>query len=99
MTLSDELIVISNQPIETAEPLPKHVRVYEERRFPVRIAWMQFLAARVLEDIRADVAHFTNGMMPLPVGGGDDTRLAAPLLAADPRSAPRPKRPNHRRDG
>ena len=64
-TTGDELIVISNQPIETAKPLPSHVRVYTRRYFPVRIAWMQFLAARVLEDVRADVAHFTNGMLPL----------------------------------
>jgi glycosyltransferase involved in cell wall biosynthesis len=61
----DELIVISNQPIETTKPLPPHVRVHTRSYFPVRIAWMQFMAARVLEDVRADVAHFTNGMLPL----------------------------------
>jgi glycosyltransferase involved in cell wall biosynthesis len=61
----DELIVISNQPIDTAMPLPRHVRVHERSYFPLRIAWMQFMAARVLEDVRADVAHFTNGMLPL----------------------------------
>jgi glycosyltransferase involved in cell wall biosynthesis len=64
----DELIVISNQPIETTKPLPSHVRVHTRSYFPVRIAWMQFMAARVLEDIRADVAHFTNGMLPLGSG-------------------------------
>lgn len=61
----DELIVVSNQPIDTAHPLPRHVKVYDRMRFPLRIAWMQLLAARVLEDIKADVAHFTNGMIPL----------------------------------
>jgi glycosyltransferase involved in cell wall biosynthesis len=61
----DELIVISNQPIDTAQPLPRHVQVYDGRRFPLRIGWMQMLAARVLDDVRADVAHFTNGMIPL----------------------------------
>src|SRR5688572_6623585 len=61
----DELIVVSNQAIDTSTPLPRHVRVYERLRFPVRIGWMQLLAGRVLEDVRADVAHFTNGMLPL----------------------------------
>lgn len=61
----DELIVISNQPIETSEPLPRHVKVHHRGHFPLRVAWMQMLAGRVLNDIRADVAHFTNGMIPL----------------------------------
>jgi glycosyltransferase involved in cell wall biosynthesis len=60
-----ELIVVSNQPIDTAEPLPRHVRVHDRLRFPLRIAWMQMLAGRVLNEVRADVAHFTNGMVPL----------------------------------
>jgi glycosyltransferase involved in cell wall biosynthesis len=60
----DELVVISNKPIDTAAPLPKHVRVYRARQFPLRIGWMQLLASRVLKDVRPDVAHFTNGMMP-----------------------------------
>lgn len=61
----DELIVVSNQRIDTARPLPPHVRVHEGRRFPLRVAWMQLLAGRVIDDLRADVAHFTNGMLPL----------------------------------
>jgi glycosyltransferase involved in cell wall biosynthesis len=60
----DELVVISNKSIDTAKPLPKHVRVYTERRFPVRIGWMQLLASRALRDVRPDVAHFTNAMVP-----------------------------------
>lgn len=60
-----ELIVVSNQPVDTAQPLPRHVRVHDRKRFPLRVAWMQMLAGRVLEDVRADVAHFTNGMIPL----------------------------------
>lgn len=60
-----ELIVLSNQPIDTAEPLPAHVRVHEARRFPIRVVWMQMLAARILDELRVDVAHFTNGMVPL----------------------------------
>ena len=61
----DELIVISNQPIDTERPLPRHVRVHRAPSLSLRIGWMQMLAARVLDDVRADVAHFTNGMMPL----------------------------------
>ena len=64
-TTGDELIVISNQAIDTAHPLPRHVQVYTRRRFPLRVGWMQMLAGRVLDDVRADVAHFTNGMIPL----------------------------------
>jgi glycosyltransferase involved in cell wall biosynthesis len=60
----DELVVISNKPIDTTRPLPKHVRVYGERQFPLRIGWMQLLASRVLRDLQPDVAHFTNGMIP-----------------------------------
>ena len=60
----DELVVISNKPIDTAKPLPSHVRVYTERRFPLRIGWMQLLASRVLRDLQPDVVHFTNAMIP-----------------------------------
>jgi glycosyltransferase involved in cell wall biosynthesis len=84
----DELVVISNQPIDTTEPLPRHVRVYEERRFPVRIAWMQFVAARVLEDIRADVAHFTNGMLPLGTGAARVVTIHDMSLTLFPRCHP-----------
>ena len=61
----DELIVVSNQPIDTVQPLPRHVRVHDGMRLPLRIAWMQMLAGRILDNVRADVAHFTNGMLPL----------------------------------
>jgi len=63
-TTGDELIVVSNQPIDTQAPLPRHVRVHEGHRFPVRIGWMQMRAARALDFLRPDIAHFTNGMMP-----------------------------------
>jgi glycosyltransferase involved in cell wall biosynthesis len=63
-TTGDELIVVSNQPIDTQAPLPRHVRVHEGHRFPVRIGWMQMRAARALDFLRPDNAHFTNGMMP-----------------------------------
>ncbi len=61
----DEIVVLSNKPIDTERPLPAHVRVHEGHRFPVRIGWMQMRAARALDAVRPDVAHFTNGMMPI----------------------------------
>lgn len=61
----DELIVLSNRPIETQAPLPGHVRIHAGHQFPVRIGWMQMRAARALAAVKADVAHFTNGMIPL----------------------------------
>jgi glycosyltransferase involved in cell wall biosynthesis len=64
----DELIVVSNQAVDTTYPLPRHVSIHDRRRFPLRIVWMQLLAGRVLDDVRADVAHFTNGMIPLGTG-------------------------------
>ena len=60
----DELVVISNQPVDTQLPLPSHVRVHDGHRFPIRIGWMQLRAASVLEALAPDVAHFTNGMVP-----------------------------------
>ncbi len=61
----DEIVVVSNKPIDTQAPLPPHVRVHDGHRFPVRIGWMQMRAARALEALRPDVAHFTNGMIPI----------------------------------
>lgn len=61
----DEIVVVSNKPIETERPLPPHVRVHDGHRFPVRIGWMQLRAARALNAVTPDVAHFTNGMIPI----------------------------------
>lgn len=61
----DELIVLSNRPIATDRPLPPHVRVHDRHFFPVRAGWMQLMAPRALAGLRPDVAHFTNGMMPI----------------------------------
>jgi len=61
----DELAVLSNQPIETTGPLPARVRaLHDSPRLP-RMVWMQTRAAAMLREIGADVAHFTNGMMPI----------------------------------
>src|SRR5437867_104538 len=59
-----DLTVISNQPVETDRPLPAHVRVVAAPRRVPRLAWVQMRAPGVLEAIGADVAHFTNGMVP-----------------------------------
>jgi glycosyltransferase involved in cell wall biosynthesis len=61
----DEIVVVSNKPIDTQQPLPPHVRVHDGHRFPVRLGWMQLRARRALDAVRPDVAHFTNGMMPV----------------------------------
>jgi glycosyltransferase involved in cell wall biosynthesis len=60
----DEIVVVSNKPIDTQAPLPPHVRVHDGHRFPVRIGWMQLRAAAALSALQPDVAHFTNGMIP-----------------------------------
>jgi len=61
----DEIYVLSNKPIDTQAPLPPHVRVHEGHRFPIRIGWMQLRAASALDAVKPDVAHFTNGMVPI----------------------------------
>jgi anaerobic magnesium-protoporphyrin IX monomethyl ester cyclase len=61
----DELVVISNAAVHTTRPLPPHVRIAASLSRLPRIAWMQASAARTLVALDADVAHFTNGMVPL----------------------------------
>ncbi|HEV3141559.1 MAG TPA: glycosyltransferase [Vicinamibacterales bacterium] len=62
---SDELIVVSNRTVETDAPLPERVRVVTAPRRVPRMVWMQTGARTTLKQIGADVAHFTNGMLPL----------------------------------
>ena len=62
---ADQLVVISNRKPVTSRPLPSHVEVVPARRPLMRIAWMQAAAPGLLRHIDADVAHFTNGMIPL----------------------------------
>ena len=60
----DEIIVFSNVPVDTVHPLPPSVRVVVlPSRLP-RMVWMQTLAPRAIRRERADVVHFTNGMVP-----------------------------------
>ena len=60
-----DVTVLSNRPVDTARPLPAAVRVETSRWRMPRMVWMQTLAPRMLGRLAPDVAHFTNGMMPL----------------------------------
>lgn len=59
------ITVVSNGTVDTGLPLPRHVATHVVRSRLPRLAWMQTVAPRVLRQLRADVAHFTNGMVPL----------------------------------
>ena len=61
----DEIVVVSNREVETALPLPRGVTVMTARRPAPRMVWMQTGAPAALKDAGADVAHFTNGMVPM----------------------------------
>jgi len=61
----DEIVVVSNCPVETAAPLPPSVRVVTSSWRLPRLVWMQTLAPLLLKQLRIDVAHFTNGMVPV----------------------------------
>ena len=62
---SEEVIVLSNRTVETSVPLPSRVRIVESGWRGPRMLWMQTDAVRLLRQHRPDVAHFTNGMMPM----------------------------------
>ena len=61
----DEIIVVSNQAIDTTTPLPSRVQIATSSYRVPRMVWMQMFAPRLLERLRPDVVHFTNGMVPL----------------------------------
>lgn len=61
----DEITVISNTPISTTMPLPRGVRTAVSGGGLPRALWMQVQAPRLLRRLRADVVHFTNGMVPV----------------------------------
>jgi radical SAM superfamily enzyme YgiQ (UPF0313 family)/glycosyltransferase involved in cell wall biosynthesis len=61
----DDIAVISNQRIETARALPANVQVVAATHRVPRLVWLQMYAPSVLKTIGADVAHFTNGMLPI----------------------------------
>jgi glycosyltransferase involved in cell wall biosynthesis len=56
---------MSNRPLETTRPLPARVRRPPATWRVPRLVWMQTLAPFALRQMRADVAQFTNGMMPV----------------------------------
>jgi len=60
-----EVFVLSDRPVDTAQPLPPRVSLPRETWRVSRLVWMQTVAPRILRQLRPDVAHFTNGMMPL----------------------------------
>lgn len=61
----DDLIVVTNRPVETTLPLPGRVRVAASSWRLPRMVWMQTAAPRLLRQLHVDVVHFTNGMVPL----------------------------------
>src|SRR5437763_235314 len=61
----DEVVVLSNRDVETTSPLPPTVRVAVSGRQMPRMVWMQLGAPAALHALDADVAHFTNGMVPI----------------------------------
>ncbi|MGE3958918.1 MAG: glycosyltransferase family 4 protein [Vicinamibacterales bacterium] len=60
----DDITVFSNTPVDTAVPLPRHVRTQVSGTWLPRAVWMQTQAPRALRRMKADVVHFTNGMVP-----------------------------------
>ncbi len=62
---ADAITVISNRPIDTEAPLPESVKTEVCAAWAPRLVWMQAHAPRLLRRLRADVVHFTNGMVPL----------------------------------
>src|SRR5262245_1309271 len=60
-----DLVVVSNRSVDTSAPLPPRVKVVTSPWRVPRLVWMQTTAPRLLKQLRADVAHFTNGMVPL----------------------------------
>jgi glycosyltransferase involved in cell wall biosynthesis len=61
----DTITVLSNTAMETTGPLPPHVHMLVSPRWMPRLLWMHTQARQMLRDIRADVVHFTNGMVPI----------------------------------
>src|SRR4029453_5776908 len=66
-SVDDEIIVVSNRPLDTICPLPPQVRgVASPSRMP-SLMGMQMIAPLSLRRLRVDRANFTNGMVPLAV--------------------------------
>lgn len=63
--VDDEVIVVSNCPVDVTRPLPDGVRVEGSAWRTPRLVWMHTIAPRLLRRLQPDVVHFTNGMLPL----------------------------------
>ena len=61
----DQIVVISNRPVDTTRPLPANVRIARSSGRIPRMLWMQTLGPRLLRREQVDIVHFTNGMVPL----------------------------------
>ena len=61
----DQFIVMSNRRVDVTAPMPSNVHVHDGARAPLSLAWMQFMVPGILRSVGADVAHFTNGVIPL----------------------------------
>lgn len=61
----DDFVVVSNRQPVPSQPLPERIAMRYPQRRMMRLAWMQTMAPSVLRDAHVDVAHFTNGLMPL----------------------------------
>ncbi len=60
-----EFVLLSNRAIVWSHPTPTALPVYTRHRFPIRTVWMQTLLPLALRDIRPNLAHFTNSIVPL----------------------------------
>jgi len=88
-TPDDTILVISNRPVDTTMPLPRSVQVIEDRWRLPRTAWMQARVPALLRELEADVAHFTNGMMPLAMAVPTVVTIHDLSLRVLPRCHPR----------
>ena len=61
----EEIVVVSNRTVATDAPLAPRVRVVSSSWRVPRLVWMQTSVPRLLRRLQADVAHFTNGMVPI----------------------------------
>lgn len=61
----DEIVIVSNRPVQTSTPLPATANIVRGCRFPIRNVWLQTLLPALLSTIQPDVVHFTNSVAPL----------------------------------
>jgi hypothetical protein len=84
-----DLVVVSNRPPDLTRPLPPGVTVAAAGRSLVRMVWMQTMAPWLIRRSGADIAHFTNGMMPLVSAVPSVVTIHDMSLALYPETHPR----------